>query len=154
MILSVLGSLAGILMAAPRVYYAMARDGLFPSSIAAIHPRFGTPARATALQVLVASILVASGSFEQILSYFMAVTIAFLALMVTAVYVLPDEAGHGRVPGYPFTPLGFLIPVTLVIFLATASSPLQTGIGAGIMALGLPVYSIFARGRRIGSKGP
>jgi basic amino acid/polyamine antiporter, APA family len=148
-ILSVLGSLAGILMSAPRVYYAMARDGLFPSSLAALHQRFGTPARATGLQVLVASILVASGSFEQILSYFMVVTIGFLALMIVVVYVLPDKTEAGRVPGYPFTPLGFLIPVAMVIVLATASSPLQTGIGAGIVLLGLPVYAVLVRGGRL-----
>jgi basic amino acid/polyamine antiporter, APA family len=147
-ILSVLGSLAGILMAAPRVYYAMARDGLFPSSLAAIHPRCGTPARATALQVLVASLLVASGSFEQILSYFMVVTIAFLALMVTVFYVLPAGTGPGRVPGYPFTPTGFLIPVMLVILLATVSNPLRTGVGTAIVILGLPVYALFRRGGR------
>jgi APA family basic amino acid/polyamine antiporter len=152
-IISVLGSLAGILMAAPRVYYALARDGLFPSSIAAIHPRFGTPARATALQVLVASILVATGSFEQILSYFMVVTLAFLALMATVVYVRPDRTGQGRVTGYPFTPIGFLIPVTLVILLAAASSPLQTGIGTGIVLLGLPVYALFVSGKRSAPTG-
>ena len=153
MILSVLGSLAGILMAAPRVYYAMARDRLFPSSLAAIHPRFGTHARATALQVLVASILVASGSFEQILSYFMVVTVGFLALMVSVVYVLPDKTEAGRVPGYPLTPLGFLIPVALVILLATASSPLQTGVGAGVVLLGLPVCAIFLKGGRLPLRG-
>ena len=111
-ILSVLGSLAGILMAAPRVYYAMARDGLFPTGLAAIHPRFGTPARATAVQAIVASILVMSGSFEQILSYFMAVTIAFLALIVVVVYVLPAARGRARpgisvhAPGIPATGRG------------------------------------------------
>jgi APA family basic amino acid/polyamine antiporter len=126
----------------------MARDGLFPSSLATIHPRFGTPARATALQVLVASLLVASGSFEQILSYFMVVTIAFLALMVTVVYMLPAETGPGRVPGYPFTPMGFLIPVVLVILLATVSNPLRTGVGTAIVLLGLPVYALLLRGGR------
>ena len=62
-----------------------------------------------------ASILVISGSFEQILSYFMAVTIAFLALIAAVVYILPAAAGPGRVPGYPVTPLGFLMPVAAVV---------------------------------------
>ena len=93
-----------------------------------------------------ASILVASGSFEQILSYFMVVTIAFLALMVTVVYVRADGTEQGRVPGYPFTPIGFLVPVVLVILLATASSPVQTGVGPGIVLLGLPAYALFVRG--------
>jgi basic amino acid/polyamine antiporter, APA family len=147
-ILSVLGSLTGILMAAPRVYYAMARDRLFPSSLAAIHPKFGTPARATAIQALVASVLAASGSFEQILSYFMAVTITFLALMAAVVYLIPDKTGLGRVPGYPFTPIGFLIPVILVVILAVAGDPWRAGVGVGIVVLGLPVYEIFLPGGR------
>ena len=141
-ILSVLGSLAGLLMTAPRVYVAMARDGLFPSALAAIHPRFGTPARATALQAIVASILVISGSFEQILSYFMAVTIAFLALIAAVVYILPAASGPGRVPGHPVTPLGFLIPVAAVVLLQVVNDPVRTGLGLGIVALGLPVYEI------------
>ena len=143
-ILSVLGSLAGITMAAPRVYYAMARDGVFPAALAAIHPRFGTPARATALQAAVASALVVSGSFEQILSYFMAVTIAFLALIVV-VYVLPDRSGAARVPGYPLTPLGFIVPVALIVMMCFAGNPIRSGIGMGIVVLGLPVYEIFLR---------
>jgi basic amino acid/polyamine antiporter, APA family len=145
-ILSVLGSLAGIIMAAPRVYYAMARDGVFPAALAAIHPRFGTPARATALQAIVASALVVSGSFEQILSYFMAVTIAFLALTVVVIYVLPGRPGAARVPGYPLTPLGFIVPVALIVVMRLVGDPIRSGIGMGIVAVGLPFYEIFLRG--------
>lgn len=144
-ILSVLGSLAGITMAAPRVYYAMARDGAFPPGLAAIHPRFGTPARAIALQAIVASALVASGSFEQILSYFMAVTLVFLALTVAVVYVLPDQERAGRIPGFPLTPLGFIIPVALIVVLRLAGDPIRSGIGMAIVALGLPAYKFFLR---------
>lgn len=144
-ILSVLGSLVGIIMAAPRVYYAIARDRLFPSGLAAVHPRFGTPARATAIQAIVASVLVMSGSFEQILSYFMAVTIAFLALMVVAVFFLPAEPGTPRVPGYPLTPLGFIVPVVLIVVLQLSQGPVRSGIGFGIVALGVPIYEIFFR---------
>jgi APA family basic amino acid/polyamine antiporter len=141
-------------MTSPRVYYAMARDGLFPSPLASLHPRFGTPARATAVQIVVASFLVATGTFGQILSYFMAATLSFLALMVTVVYVLPTDDEAGRVPGYPFTPMGFLIPVVLVIVLAAADRPIQTAAGVGMVLLGLPVYAIFGRGRRAGAPSP
>ena len=145
-VLSVLGSLAGITMAAPRVYCAMARDGVFPAGLAAIHPRFGTPARATALQAAVASGLVVAGSFEQTLSYFMAVTIAFLALIVAVVYVLPDRTKTSRVPGFPLTPLGFIIPVALIVVMRVIGDPIRSGIGMGIVALGLPAYEVFRRG--------
>ena len=83
-----LGSLGAMLMLAPRVYFAMARDGLFPAAAAAIHPRFGTPARAIATQAVLASVLVALGTFDSIVAYFVFVTVAFIALTVAAVFVL------------------------------------------------------------------
>src|SRR5688500_2990654 len=68
-VVAVLGSLAGLVMSAPRVYFAMARDGLFLPAAAVVHPRYGTPARAVALQAALASLLVVLGNFEQIVSY-------------------------------------------------------------------------------------
>ena len=64
-IVTVLGSLAAVLMAMPRVYFAMARDGLFFPSVAAIHPRFQTPARAILIQAVLASLLAVTGTFER-----------------------------------------------------------------------------------------
>lgn len=145
-VLLILGNLAGIVMAAPRVYYAMARDGLFPAGLAAIHPKFGTPARATALQAIVASALVVSGSFDQILSYFMAATLAFLVLTVVVIYILPREPGAAPVLGYPLTPLGFIVPVALIVVMRLVGDPIRSGIGMGMVALGLPIYEIFLRG--------
>jgi len=74
-------------MTAPRVYYAMACDGLFPASIATVHARFGTPAKAIALQATLASILAALGGFAQIVAFFIFVTVIFIALTVAAVFV-------------------------------------------------------------------
>ena len=87
-VVTVLGSLAAIIMSAPRVYFAMARDGLFIPAAASIHPRFGTPARAIALQALLASLLVVLGNFNQIVSYFVFVVVIFIALTVAALFVL------------------------------------------------------------------
>jgi APA family basic amino acid/polyamine antiporter len=148
-IVSVLGSLAGILMAAPRVYYAMARDGLFPSAVAAIHGRFGTPARAIALQALTASVLITLGTFNQIIAYFIFVTVAFIALTVAAVFVFRrrDKVGPtDRVlSGYPFTPLLFLALITLLLVLLAAHNPKQAVLGAFVVALGVPVYHLLFR---------
>ena len=89
----VLGSLGAMLMLAPRVYFAMARDGLFPAAAAAVHPRFGTPARAIGAQALLASVLVLFGTFDSIVAYFIFVTVGFIALTVTAVFVLHRRDG-------------------------------------------------------------
>ena len=98
---SVAGSLAAILMASPRVYYAMARDGLFFAGFAAVDPHRGTPARAVAIQATLATLLTSTGSFDQILGYFMVPTLAFLALTLIGVFVLHrriaiEVAGRAR----------------------------------------------------------
>ena len=78
-IVCVLGSLAAVLMLGPRVYFAMAQDGVFPAAAAAVHPRFGTPARAIATQAVLASILVGLGTFDTIVAYFIFITVVFIA---------------------------------------------------------------------------
>jgi len=141
-IVAVAGSLVALLMALPRLYYAMARDGVFFQTVAAIHPRFGTPARAIALQAVLASTLVAFGTFNQIISYFIFVTVLFVALTVAAVFVLRrrDGAPAYRTPGYPFTPVVFLILVVLLLAMLVGHNPVQAALGVGIVALGVPVY--------------
>ena len=115
------GSLAAVLMAAPRVYFAMARDGFFFASFGAVDPRREVPARATAVQATLAVALALTGSFDQILSYFMVPTLVFLALTVSGIFVLhrrhPDERSLAP-PGYPLSPLLFLVPIVTVILLA------------------------------------
>ncbi|HSR49280.1 MAG TPA: amino acid permease [Acidobacteriota bacterium] len=147
-IISVAGSLATLLMALPRVYYAMARDGVFFRGIGKVHPRFGTPARASALQAGLASVLILLGNFEQIISYFIFVTVAFVGLTGAGVCVLRSgDAGRPsfRVPGYPLVPLFFLLLVALLLVLLAVQRPLQAGLGVGVMALGAPVYYLIFR---------
>jgi APA family basic amino acid/polyamine antiporter len=147
-VVAVLGSLAAIIMSAPRVYFAMARDGLFISAAASVHPRFGTPARAIALQALLASLLVALGSFNQIVSYFIFVVVIFIALTVATLFVLRRKQ-PGRpeylTPGYPVTPIVFLVLVTVLLFLLGGNHPRQAFLGAGVVALGIPVYYLLFR---------
>ncbi len=85
---SILGSLAALITTVPRVYYAMARDRLFFPGIATVHPRYGTPAAAIALQTVLAGLLIAVGTFEQVIAYFFFVSLLFLALSVAAIAVL------------------------------------------------------------------
>ncbi len=152
-IVAVLGSLMALLMALPRVYYAMARDGVFFKAVAAVHPRFGTPARAIALQAALASLLVALGTFQQIVSYFIFITVLFVALTVAALFPLRRRAGADggyRTPGYPVTAVVFLVLVAVLLILLAGHNPLQAALGAGIVGLGAPVY-IFAVRRRLTS---
>lgn len=151
-IVAVLGSILALLMALPRAYFAMARDGLFFKAVAAVHPRFGTPARAIALQAVLASTLVAFGTFNQIISYFIFITVLFVGLTVAALLVLrrrdvgASPAAY-RTPGYPVTPLFFLALVAGLLFLLAVHNPLQAALGVGIVALGVPVYVVaFRRG--------
>lgn len=148
-VISVFGSLAAYLMVAPRVYYALASDGLFFNAIARVSPRFGTPALAIALQAALASILVAFGSFRQIVGYFFFVTVAFIALTVFAIFVFrrrkdSPEPGY-RATGYPVTAVIFLVLVLIMLALIGLSSPIQSLIGVGVMLCGLPVYYLLFR---------
>lgn len=146
-IVAVLGSLLALLMALPRVYYAMARDGVFFKSVAVLHPQFGTPTRAVAIQATLASVLVLLGTFQQILSYFIFVTVVFLALTVAGLVVLRRREGHTayRTPGYPFTPFFFLALVAVLLVLLAGHNPLQAALGIVIVALGAPVYILLFR---------
>ena len=150
-IVAVLGSLAAVVMSAPRVYFAMARDGLFIPAAAAIHPRYGTPARAIIIQATLASVLVLVGTFNTIISYFVFVVVIFIALTVVALFVLRRSAPDGvayRTPGYPVTPIIFLFLIALLLFLLGGHNPLQAALGVGVVVLGLPVYYLLFRSHR------
>jgi APA family basic amino acid/polyamine antiporter len=147
----VLGSLAAIIMAAPRVYYAMARDGLFLSSVARLHPGTNTPARAIITQAVLASLLVALGTFHQIIAYFIFVAVFFVGLTVASLFVLRRKAGQApalyRTPAYPLTPVLFLLLVAGLLFLLAANNPGQAFLGVAVVALGVPVYHLLFRKR-------
>jgi APA family basic amino acid/polyamine antiporter len=142
-IVAVLGSLAAIVISAPRVYFAMARDGLFFNAAAAIHPRFKTPARCIALEAVLACILITVSSFQQIVSYFFFVVLLFIGLTVSGIFVFRRRS-PGAVdyltPGYPFTPIMFLLLLLLMLALLAGNSPKQSLLGVGVVALGLPAY--------------
>ena len=136
-------------MAAPRVYYAMARDGLFLRAVGEVHPRFGTPVRAIAIQAGLACLLVSLGTFGEIVAYFIFITVAFIALTVAGIYRLPRPApGAYRVPGYPVTPLGFLALLIALLALLAMGSPTQATLGTAVVALGVPIYRYFVAPRR------
>ena len=139
-ILCVLGSLGTMLLIAPRLYVAMARDGLFPTAAAATHPTFGTPARAIATQAALASVLVMVGTFDTIVAYFVFVTVLFLAATVASVFVIARRDPAFRVPGHPWTTVIFLLLVAGLLVLLALGSPRQALAGTLVVAAALPFY--------------
>jgi len=153
-IVAVLGSLLGLLMALPRVYYAMASDGVFFKAIATVHPRFGTPARAIAIQAAIASLYVALGTFNQIIGYFIFVTVLFVGLTVAGLFRIRRRAPPAayRTWGYPVTPVLFLVLVAGLLVLLAVNNPVRAALGVGIVALGVPVYLLVFRRSQLSSQ--
>jgi APA family basic amino acid/polyamine antiporter len=148
-VVSVAGSMVAYLMGSPRVYFAMARDGLFFKAFARLHPRFGTPHLATLVQMALATLLILSGSFEQILSYFFFIVVLFIAMAVGAVFRVHGRKHEGyKTWGYPLPPIVFLAVTGFVLLLIAAQNPVQTALGIAVTLLGLPVYYlVFTKGR-------
>lgn len=149
-VICVAGSVAALVMVCPRVYYAMARDGVFLPSVAQLHPRFGTPVRAIGIQGIMTSLLVALGAFDQIIAYFIFVAVFFIGLTVTTLFVFrrrePGRIAAVATPGYPFTPIAFLTLVVLLLALTMLRAPRQALLGCAVVLLGIPVYALLQRG--------
>jgi APA family basic amino acid/polyamine antiporter len=151
--LCVLGSLFAFMTMAPRVYYAMARDGAVPALVGRLDPRTGAPVRAIAIQATLAALLVALGTFDAIVAYFVFVTVAFLALTVAGLVRLrrsSPPAGYAT-PLYPLTPMLFLASVGLVLALLAGGRPREAALGVAVVALGIPVHRLLTRGQRAAS---
>ncbi len=141
-IVCVFGSLGAMQMIAPRIYTAMARDGVLPAAVAAIHPRWGTPARAIAAQAILASLLVAIGTFESIVAFFVFIVVAFIAATVVGVFVLRRRDRSIVVPMHPWPAIVFLLLVGVLLVLVGASNPLLALLGVVTVLAALPVYRI------------
>ena len=148
-VVCVLSSLAAFIMSAPRVYYAMAKDGLFVKAMARTHPRFGTPANAILLQGSIATILVVIGTFQQIIAYFIFVAVVFLALAGAGLF---RARGRGQgiepvffTPAYPVPAVVFLVLMSALLVLLVLHSPQEALLGTAVVAAGLPVYTLFQR---------
>lgn len=147
--ISTLGFLAQGILTAPRVYYAMARDGVFFEPVGRLHPRTRVPVLAIVLQGVTAVVVALSGRYEQILNY--VVSVDFIAMGLTGsalfVYRRRGEAGAFRAPGHPFTTAFFVLSCWLVVAATIQRYPRDSVVGLGILLLGLPVYSLWARPR-------
>jgi APA family basic amino acid/polyamine antiporter len=147
-VLSVVASALALLIMAPRLYVAMSGDGLFPSALATVNPRTQTPARATAVLAALASLFVFVGTFQQIVAFFMCTTLVFVALAAAALVIVRRRAvGEAPFssPGYPVTPVLFVLLVLSVVVLITINRPVQAFAGFAIILAGLPAHRMFAR---------
>jgi APA family basic amino acid/polyamine antiporter len=147
-VVAVAGSLAAVLLGAPRVYLAMARSGVFPQSLVQFHPSRQSAARATVVQVALACLLVLLGTFDQILGYFIPAAVFFLGLAAAAILVLPrprDEDPVFRVPWHPLPIVVFLVLVSGMLVLFSVGSPMHTAVGAAVIALGIPASWVVVR---------
>ena len=147
-VLSVVASAAALLLMAPRVYLAMSRDGLFPVGVAKLQEVTNAPVRATVVLASIATLLILSGSIQQILAFFMCPTLAFVALAASAVFAVRRRAAGKpglRFPGLPVTPALFVSLVVLVVLLIGIARPVPALAGFALVLAGLPVYGALAR---------
>ncbi len=146
--ISTFGTTGIYTLTAPRIYYAMATDGLFFRRVAQLHPRYQTPAFAIVLQSAWAILLILFwGTFENLISYVVFTDWIFFAMAGAAVFVLrrkePDADRPYRTAGYPLTPLFFVVVSLWFVFNTFVSRPDQAWAGIGFLALGVPVYFIW-----------
>ena len=152
-VLSTLGAMTGIILTGPRVYLAAAHDGLLFRWIGAIHPRYGTPHHAIALQAVWASILVATGTYRALFTRVVYTEWIFFGLMAAGVFVLRRRAGYSpayRAWGYPALPLVFIVSTAVIVVNQLASDPLESATGLLIVLAGLPIY--YLRTARLNSR--
>ena len=149
-LVSIFSALNGLVLTTPRMYYAMARDRLFFQRLAAVHPKFGTPAFAIMTLCGWAMLGAATGSFEQLLTYVVFAGWIFYALGALAVFVFrrrePNAARPYRVPGYPVTPLLFVLAAAALVVNTLITQPGRAAVGLGFVAFGAPVYLIWRKG--------
>jgi APA family basic amino acid/polyamine antiporter len=149
-IVAAIGSLNGSILSGARVYYAMAKDGLFFKWCAAVHPRFRTPHHALLVQGVWSCFLVLLAGYEQLFTYTVFAGWLFYALTAVAVIILrrkkPDLPRPYRVIGYPFVPIVFVLAAAWFVANMLMEKPVEAGFGALIVALGVPVYFIWKRG--------
>ena len=147
-VFSTLGALSGIILAGPRVYYAMAQDGLIFRWLGAIHGEYRTPHRAIAAQAIWSSVLVATGTYRALFTRVVYTEWIFFALMAIGLFVLRRRrgtAGAYSVWGYPIVPLVFIVSAFAVVINQIVATPVESLTGLSFVVIGLPVYYLWAR---------
>jgi basic amino acid/polyamine antiporter, APA family len=141
--ISTAGFLSQSMLTAPRVYFAMAKDGLFFKQVSLVHPRTRVPIVAIALQGVFAIVIALWGTYEFILNYVVSIDMIFFGLTACCIFVFRNREGAAaatRVPGHPFTTIVFIAVCWLVVINTVYRYPHNTLIGIAIMIAGIPAY--------------
>jgi amino acid transporter len=152
---STFGALIGIMLTAPRVFFAMAEEGLFFKSMASVHPRYQTPYVAISLAASLGILFVLTRTFEELADTFVLSIWPFYGLAVAGIYRLrkrPDLPRPYKVPGYPVLPAVFIAGVAYLVGNALVTDPLWTSVTFAIVLAGIPVYYLVFAGNRPKSK--
>lgn len=147
-ILSALGALNGIILAGPRVYYAMAQDGLAFRWMAAVHSRRQTPYLAIVAQSLWSSVLVATNSYRELFTRVVYTEWLFFALLAAGLFILRRRREYHPVflaRGYPVVPALFIVASLGIAINQAVANPRGSAIGLGLLLAGLPVYFLWSR---------
>ena len=143
-IVSMFGALNGNILVGSRVYYAMAKDHLFFSSAANIHPKFNTPSNAIIIQGFWAAILTLTGTFEELITLVVFVNVIMWIAASSTVFVLrkkqPNLERPYKVWGYPYVPAFFILFSSAIMVNTFIESPEQSLMGLGLTLLGIPAY--------------
>jgi basic amino acid/polyamine antiporter, APA family len=148
-LISMFSAANAVVLTGTRVYFAMAQDGLFFERMGSIHPRWKTPAFAIIASCAWAAVLAVSGTFEQLLTYVVFTGWAFYALGAASIFFYrrrtPDAPRPFRVPGYPWTPLLFIVTSAAIVFNTVLLQPERAAVGVALILAGVPVYWFWRR---------
>ena len=146
-VISTFGTNNGFIFASPRIYYAMAKEGLFFKWLATIHPKYETPIASLIVQAILACGLIFSGSYDQLITYVVFASFVFYGMSAAAVFILrkrsPEAARPYTTWGYPVTPAIFIAFAIFLVVYSIIENPRDSLIGAGIVIAGVPVYMIW-----------
>ena len=148
-LISTFGCNNGLILAGARVYYAMAKNGLFFRSAGTLHPKYHTPAHSLLMQCVWTCILCISGSYGQLLDYIIFAVLVFYILTIAGLFVLrvkrPDEPRPYRAIGYPVLPAMYILMAVFIDVVLLRYKPQYTWPGLIIVLLGIPVYFLWSK---------
>ncbi|HVA00800.1 MAG TPA: amino acid permease [Terriglobia bacterium] len=152
-VISTFGCMNGMSLAGARVYYAMAKDRLFFSSVGKVNPKYRTPAVSLLVQAVWASLLTLSGTYSELLDYVIFAVLLFYILTILGLFRLrrtrPDAPRPYRAWGYPVVPVVYIVLAVFIEWALLMNRPMRSLAGLGIVAIGIPIYYFWRNRSRV-----